>query len=266
MISVGGSSYNNGIKFVATNYSVNFESYDNSTKIFLRKTEGEKTSKLLDFMSNIPLVRGIVSIVRNNKFILFIMIIDIMAGMNSNSQSSSFSSIFVIIMFIIFLTIIIIKMLKNIKSTFQYHGAEHKVIFTNYKEEPITLENCRKSPRINDDCGTMLVVLLIFVYIILKLITLLFGIKICGTMIISTTIAYELFLLNRNAPVVCLLFKLGYWFQEHVCTIEPSDFQLNQAIEAFKLLERAETGQIPEEELQELLNNGKQISFLNKLF
>ena len=61
MIHVGGSSYINGISFSATKYSVNFESYPDSTKLFLRRNEGEKTSKVLDFMSNIPLVRGVVS-------------------------------------------------------------------------------------------------------------------------------------------------------------------------------------------------------------
>lgn len=273
MIRVGGSSYTNGIRFSATNYSVNFESYPNSTKIFLRKNEGKKTSKVLNFMSNIPLVRGVVSLIRDGKIMLFLLLLDFLSNtIIANTESESSLSLIVygagLILLGIIIWYVVTKMFKNLKSTWQYHGAEHKVIFTNYKQKAITLKNCRNAARISDNCGTMFASLWIFVFIITNLIASLFGINMWYSirMVITEIVAYELFLLNRNVPVVRWLFKLGYWFQEHVCTREPSDLQLNQAIEAFTLLEKAETGQIPDEELEELLQKGKKASFLNKLF
>lgn len=271
MIRVGGNSYTNGIKFSATNYSVNFESYANSTKIFLCKNEGEKTSKVLDFLSGIPLVRGIVCMMRNFKFLFLITLLNIFFG-NTNSKSEYGTSLLqLILLFCAFLIVfgyLITKLLKNMKSTWQYHGAEHKVIFTNYEEMPITLENCRKAPRIADDCGTMLVSILIIVFIIINIISMLFEVSILPgiKMLVAFVLSFEIFLLDRNVPIICWIFKLGYWIQEHVCTSEPNDIQLTQAIEAFKLLERAETGKIPDEELQELLQSGQQRSFLDKLF
>ena len=83
---------------------------------------------------------------------------------------------------------------------------------------------------------------------------------------VSWMIAWEIFLLDQNTPILCWLFKLGYWLQQNVFTLEPSDFQLKQAIEAFELLEKAENGEIADEELQKLLQTGKEVNFFNKLF
>lgn len=273
MIRVDGSSYNNGIRFSATKYSVNFESYSNSTKMFLRKNEEPKVSKVLDFIMRIPLLRGIVSMIRNSKMLFFFLLYSLLYEIVSKTNSESKISLLLLsglgfCFAVLLICYIIKKVLKNVKSTWQYHGAEHKVIFTNYEDIELTLENCRKAPRISEYCGTMLVALFLVIHLITKIIFILFFANqwVALQFLITWIISYELFLLDRNIPILCWIFKIGYWAQEHLFTKEPSDDQLNQAIEAFKLLERAETGQIPDDELQELLQNGKEISFLNKLF
>lgn len=268
MIDVGGSSYNNGIKFISTNYSINFKTTERITKISLKKNEDKGTSKILDFMNKLPLIRGIVTMLRNSKPVFFLLLFNILLDILKTNENTNPKSGLSLLVNLIYFGILIIlgiyiatKILKNIKLTWQYHGAEHKVISTNNANKAINLENCRKASRISDNCGTMLVCLFIFVYTVITVLFRLFQIHMDSSFLFLITwlLSYELFLLDRNTPVIRWIFKLGYWFQEHVCTLEPNDFQLNQAIEAFKLLEKAETGKIPDKELNELLQNGKQI-------
>lgn len=268
MITVGGNSYSNGIRFVADKYSVSFITKNNVTKISLRKNENEKETKAMGIVGKLPLMRGIISLIRNNKLLLVIIILDIVQnsfllnspieGDNKINTFTTMASLFVLIASLYYL---FIKLLKNIKFTRRYHGAEHKIIFTYYSKEEMSLDNCKDAPRANDKCGTMLVVLIVFIEVILRLVTSVFAINMWLSVrfLIVWTVAYELFLLDRKTPVLCMLFKVGYWLQEHLFTSEPSDFELLQAIEAFELLEQAETGGISEEKIEELLKNGKQV-------
>lgn len=268
MINVGGSSYNDGIEFTATKYKVNFEAKQNEIKIFLRNNEYEKTTKVLDFIWKIPFIRGIVLLIRNvDKKILFGLILIYITNINFEVTKIEHENNFLVILLLTVMSVIIWKkivkkILKNIKVTHQYHGAEHKVINTNYEEKEINLSNCKNAPRIADNCGTMLVTLWIFTIIITYAVFSVFKISGWGNikLIISYSIAYELFLLKRDTPIICYLFKIGYWLQEHILTREPTEQQLNQAIEAFRLLEQAETGQISENEIQNLLKGVKSVN------
>ncbi len=174
-------------------------------------------------------------------------------------------TILCIITIIIWIKVVLkfIKHFKNIKSTWQYHGAEHKVIITNYEKKEINLENCKKASRISDNCGTMLVVIFFFILILIKIIQIIFKSRPSFTLsiIVPFILTYELFLLKRDTPIISLLFKLGYFLQEHFFTLEPTDDKLTQAIEAFKLLEDAETGKIPDSQIKELLTRNKKILF-----
>lgn len=277
MIRAGGSSYSNGIKFSTHKYSVSFESYPNLTKMSLSKEEGTSITSVLDFLSNIPLVRGLVCMIRNSKLVFLILLFDLLSSISlENIESKHESSItiyelliklFILIVMLIILVLLLVHLIKkvfnNLKATWQYHGAEHKVILTNNEDKPLTLENCRKASRIADNCGTMLASLFIVVFTIINVVFPLLKISIWVSIriFIAFVLSYELFLLDRNTPIVRYIFKFGYWLQEHFFTLEPTDLQLTQAIEAFKLLERAETGQIADEELKDLLQNGKEITF-----
>lgn len=287
MIKVGGNSYNDGIRFSADKFSVNFVQKNNTTKIFLKENIKEKTNKVLDFLEKIPFVRSLAAIYRANKFLFFILFSSLIQGIylscffsstifesQAVSTTSIISTIYITSLMLItiaslfMLGMMVIKILFNAKATAMYHGAEHKVIYTYYDEKDLTLENCRKSPRVNDNCGTMLVVLLFSTEFIMSRLIDIFNIRTLSylTLFISFSVAYELFLLDRNTPIIRYLFKIGYWFQEKLFTREPSDYQLSTAIEAFNLLLKAEKGEIPENELKELLINGKKAKFLDKFF
>ncbi|MBR1884518.1 MAG: DUF1385 domain-containing protein [Clostridia bacterium] len=298
MINVGGNSYNNGIRFRSDKYNVSFETIDGETKIYLRSNSGitdtKKESKFTDFITKrkhfytiltalynfftkTPFIRGITAMMRNSPSIIYIVLINAsletaLSRMDIERQIEMSSAIlFVILINTIFAILsyvyIIKKIFKNIKSTWEYHGAEHKVIFTNYENKELTLENCRKSPRISDNCGSMLVFLILFSYVFILTVFLLLKVQymVSLSFIIAYSISYEMFLMDRNNKFLKPIFKLGYWFQEHVVTREPDDFKLSQAIDAFKILEKAEKGEIPDNELEELLKAGNSLSLLQKM-
>ncbi len=260
----GASSYSNGIEFASNTYCVNFEAYDNSSKIFLRKNKLETSSKALNLAFRIPLLRGAMVLLITSKSLFILLLLGMIPNIfMQKSEANAKISVFTLIISVILSFVILLFIAKFFKLRRQYHGAEHKVAYTNNQGKALTLENCKKAPCTNSRCGTMYIILTVFAWVILVIVTSFSNFTIWPSIqfILAFIISYELFLMNANTPILCWLFKLGYLLQKKVFVLEPNDIQLKQAIEAFQLLERAETGGIPEEELQELLQNGKNLNF-----
>ncbi|MHB1653186.1 MAG: DUF1385 domain-containing protein [Desulfitobacteriaceae bacterium] len=76
-------------------------------------------------------------------------------------------------MLVFFLYILAISRLKDIQRIFQYHGAEHKAIYTHEAGEALSVENARKFSTLHPRCGTsfllIVVVVSIFVFAFLGL-------------------------------------------------------------------------------------------------
>ena len=53
-----------------------------------------------------------------------------------------------------FIYLVAISRMKDIRRVFQYHGAEHKVVYTYEAEEDLTVENARKHTTLHPRCGT----------------------------------------------------------------------------------------------------------------
>lgn len=60
-----------------------------------------------------------------------------------------------------------ISRMKDIQRVFQYHGAEHKSIFTFEAGEQLTVDNVRKFSRLHPRCGTsfLLIVMLVSIFV-----------------------------------------------------------------------------------------------------
>src|SRR2546423_7203765 len=59
------------------------------------------------------------------------------------------------------------SLLKDIRRVFEYHGAEHKTVFTWEAGLPLTVENARPQPRQHPRCGTSLLMVVMLVSIVL---------------------------------------------------------------------------------------------------
>jgi uncharacterized protein YqhQ len=133
------------------------------------------------------------------------------------------------------------SLLRDIRRVFEYHGAEHKTVFTWEKGLDLTVANARPQPRQHPRCGTsfLMVVMLvsILLFSVIKFDSLLFNFLVRIALIpVVAGISYEIIRLSAKKETG-LFFKTitrpGLWLQ-NVTTKEPDDSQLEVAIEALK--------------------------------
>ena len=133
------------------------------------------------------------------------------------------------------------SLLKDIRRVFQYHGAEHKTVFTWEAGLPLTVENARPQPRQHPRCGTsflmvvMLVAIVLFSVIKFDSLLLNFLIRI-ALMPVVAGLSYEIIRLSakkESSWFFKIMTRPGVWLQ-NITTQEPDDKQLEVAIEALK--------------------------------
>jgi uncharacterized protein YqhQ len=133
------------------------------------------------------------------------------------------------------------SLLKDIRRVFEYHGAEHKTVFTWEKGLDLTVPNARIQPRQHPRCGTsfLMVVMLvsILLFSVIKFDSLLFNFLVRLALIpVVAGISYEIIRLSAKKETG-FFFKMitrpGLWLQ-NVTTKEPDDNQLEVAITALK--------------------------------
>ena len=165
-----------------------------------------------------------------------------------------------ILIFVLYIWLI--SMMKDIKTVFQYHGAEHKTIHCYEHGLPLTPENARNFPRLHVRCGTafliMVMVIAIVVYTVVPIKSLIVAWGVTNpalklTLVILVRIAlmpviagvsYEITVKwagsHPENPLVKLILWPGMQMQ-YLTTREPDDGQIECAIKAMQLvLEREE--------------------------
>jgi uncharacterized protein YqhQ len=133
------------------------------------------------------------------------------------------------------------SLLKDIRRVFEYHGAEHKTVFTWEAGLPLTVENARPQPRQHPRCGTsfLMVVMLVSIVLfsIIKFDSLLYNMLVRIALIpLVAGLSYEIIRLSakKEGSIIFKLITLpGVWLQ-NITTKEPDDQQLEVAIEALK--------------------------------
>ena len=134
----------------------------------------------------------------------------------------------------------LISRMKDVKTLFQYHGAEHKTIYCHENKQDLTVENVKKYSRFHPRCGTS------FLFVVLLLSILVFSflegpliVKFLGRILLLPVIAgigYELIKLSgkfQTNSIVKFLIAPGLWLQR-ITTKEPSDKQLEIGIASLK--------------------------------
>lgn len=133
------------------------------------------------------------------------------------------------------------SLLKDIRRVFEYHGAEHKTVFTWEAGLPLTVENARPQPRQHPRCGTsflmvvMLVAIVLFSIIRFDSLVLNFLVRIVLIPVVAG-LSYEIIRLSARKEggwFFKFITKPGVWLQ-NLTTKEPDDKQLEVAIEALK--------------------------------
>lgn len=152
-----------------------------------------------------------------------------------------------IVFFLVYLWLI--SLMKDVQRLFQYHGAEHKIVYTFESGQDLTVENSRKFSTSHPRCGTS------FIFIVLLSSILMFAlidsviILVAGTITLPMRIVFHLLLMPFVAGVGYELLKVtasnqqkrwgrwlsapGLWLQR-ITTKPPDDAQLETAIAALK--------------------------------
>ncbi|HMK66309.1 MAG TPA: DUF1385 domain-containing protein [Thermodesulfobacteriota bacterium] len=158
----------------------------------------------------------------------------------------------------------IISRFKEIRRVFQYHGAEHKSIFTYEAGQDLTVENAKAHSTLHPRCGTSFILLVLVISILffslifpwlpkvpslgtLARNTLYIFIKIL-LMIPITGLAYEAIKYSgkkAEKPWVKILIMPGLWIQK-LTTQEPSEDQIEVALQALRRVLELE-GRPPEQ-------------------
>jgi uncharacterized protein YqhQ len=137
--------------------------------------------------------------------------------------------------------IVSFSLLKDIRRVFQYHGAEHKTVFTWEKGLDLTVANARPQPRQHPRCGTsfLMVVMLvsILLFSVIKFDSLVFNFLVrIVLMPVVAGLSYEIIRLSarkEGGAFFKFITRPGVWLQ-NVTTKEPDDSQLEVALEALK--------------------------------
>ena len=136
--------------------------------------------------------------------------------------------------------LLLLSRAKDIRRVFEFHGAEHKVVFNFESGKPVNVENAQQFVTWHPRCGTsfMFVIMLIsmLVYMIVPAPT--FAAKMIERIAFLpfiTGLSYELirFAAKRRGSFLALLTAPGLWTQR-ITTKPPSDEQTAVAIRALE--------------------------------
>jgi uncharacterized protein YqhQ len=145
--------------------------------------------------------------------------------------------------------------LKDIRRVFEYHGAEHKTVFTWEKDLDLTAVNAQQQKRQHPRCGTsflmvvMLVAIVLFSVIKFDALWLNLVVRI-ALMPLVAGLSYEIirYAAKKESGAIFKFMTLpGIWLQ-NITTQEPDKAQLEVAIRALKeslKLEPADTEEVP---------------------
>ena len=135
-----------------------------------------------------------------------------------------------------------ISLMEDIKRVFQYHGAEHKTVYTFEANEELTVENARVKSTLHPRCGTsFLMFVMVISILVFSLVpsTAPFAVKFGARVVLIPLIAglaYEIIRFSARHltnPVCKVLTRPGMWLQR-ITTKEPDDKQLEIAIIALQ--------------------------------
>jgi len=149
--------------------------------------------------------------------------------------------------------LVLLAQSKEIKRVFEYHGAEHKVVWAYEKTGRMDVDTARGATRFHPRCGTsfLLVVMVIAMFFYMLLPFQSFVGKLVGRLLLLPVIAgvsYEFirFAAKSQGRLWRWASQPGLWLQR-VTTREPDDSQLETAVkslEAAMSLEKARGGEL----------------------
>jgi uncharacterized protein YqhQ len=141
----------------------------------------------------------------------------------------------------IFITFMwLMSLTKDMRRMFEYHGAEHKVVFNFESGQPVSVENAQKFVTWHPRCGTsfmfviMLISMILYMFIPVEGFAAKFAIRI-ALLPVVVGFSYELirFAARKRGSFLALLTAPGLWTQR-ITTKQPADDQAEIAVRALE--------------------------------
>ncbi|HLF82757.1 MAG TPA: DUF1385 domain-containing protein [Blastocatellia bacterium] len=164
------------------------------------------------------------------------------AGLHPIRPSVAFNLVDGLIRMTFFLIMITsFSLLRDIRRVFEYHGAEHKVVYTWEADEELTVANARTKRRQHPRCGTsfLMVVMLVSIvaFSVVKFDSLFLNFLVRVLLIpVVAGVSYEIIRASAKSTAqwfFSVITRPGLWLQ-NITTKEPDDSQLEVAIYALK--------------------------------
>jgi uncharacterized protein YqhQ len=202
---------------------------------------GEKPVEISSTMMAMTLIGNLVFFIAMYKFVPLLLatqlghVVPSLAGRFATNMTDGAIRIAIFIMFLFALS-----RFKDIHRVFQYHGAEHKVVFNYESGRPVTVENAQKFVTFHPRCGTsFMLVMLVIAMIVYALIPvdgfwIKFAVRLAMLPVI-VGMSYEIirFAAKRQGTLMGLLSAPGLWLQR-ITTQPPDDSQAAVAIHALQ--------------------------------
>jgi uncharacterized protein YqhQ len=156
-------------------------------------------------------------------------------------------------MLVFILFMFVLSLMKDIHRVFEFHGAEHKVVFNFESGKPVTVANAQQFTTYHPRCGTSFLFVVIIVSIVFYTFIPFDGFLaklLCRIALLPliTGVSYELirFAAKRRGSVLSTMTAPGLWLQR-ITTKPPADDQTAVAIRALEgamALEEQQGGQL----------------------
>jgi uncharacterized protein YqhQ len=142
---------------------------------------------------------------------------------------------------------------KDMKRIWEYHGAEHKVVFNFESGQPVTVANAQRFSTFHPRCGTSFLLVVMVLSMVMYALAPVdgFAAKFAVRILLLPVIvglSYELirFAARKRGSILALLTAPGLWLQR-ITTQPPSDEQTQVAIVALDgamALEKSQGGEL----------------------
>jgi uncharacterized protein YqhQ len=242
-----------GIK--ALQFSANIALQDEAQAQNKKKNEEEKPAKEPSgWMMAASLVFPIAFFIFMYKFLPLFLVTkmgDFYPVLQGRLASNFADGVLRILIFLGFL--FTVSRLKDMRRVWEYHGAEHKVVFNYESGKPVTVENAQAFTTFHPRCGTSFLLVVMVISMVLYALAPFDGfvakfVVRLALLPLIIGLSYELirFAAKRRGSVLAMLTAPGLWLQR-ITTKPPSDEQTAVAIRALDgamELEAAQGGEL----------------------
>ncbi len=216
--------------------------------------EAGKAKEVPGWLMSLNLIISLVFFIAMYKFLPLLLTTRLQQSFPELSNRIAFNLVDGIIRMVIFVAFMwLISRWKDIHRVFEYHGAEHKVVFNFESGKPVTVPNAQSFVTFHPRCGTsfLLVVMMVSVVVYAVIPAETFWAKMLVRILALPLIAglsYEMirFAARHRGGLMALLTAPGLWLQR-ITTQPPSDEQTAVAIRALDgamELERQQGGEL----------------------